>query len=140
MKKGVEVLTAIACEDIRQESNGKIFAVGVLNPVFGVETPSSDAPVPVIKLHFLMSLNVRETGDHTLEFRLRPIKGPGSTTVKMGVIFMETADNIPFPVGPMRVRNPSDNPGLILEQKTGQNRWHELQRWRIDREDGADGN
>lgn len=128
----VTVKSAFACEDLRHEVDGKIFVIGIQNPVLGRPKPLKDGSAAAVKLHFLLSLNVQEAGEFEMRFRLRPLgeKGVGSST-KLRVQFLEAADNIPFPIGPLRIRAEADSAGFLLEQEAGNDRWNRVADWRF---------
>lgn len=129
----IRARNAIACEDLRQEADGKMFAIGILNPLIGRDKPRDDGTFPPIKLHFILSLDVPEKGEHEMRFRLRPLTGKGgSSTAKLRVQFIEAAKNIPFPLGPMRVRLGKDATGFVLEQAAGEHRWTRVASWRLE--------
>jgi hypothetical protein len=134
----IKVRTAFACEDLRHEMDGKLFAIGIHNPVLGRPPLLEDGTSPATKLHFILSLDVPEAGDFDMRFRLRPLggKGRGSST-KLRVQFLEAANNIPFPIGPMRMRPDADAMGFSLEQEIGDGRWKRLAEWHFGNlEDG----
>jgi hypothetical protein len=128
----VEVKSAFACEDIRQEMDGKIFAIGIQNPVLGRPKPLKDGTASSVKLHFLLSLGVQQVGDFEIRFRVRSIGGKaiGSST-RLKVQFLEVAENIPFPIGPLRIRPELDSAGFMLEQEIDGNRWKPIADWRF---------
>lgn len=132
-REAIKIRNAIACDDLRQEADGQLFAIGILNPILGRGKPGEDGTWPPLKLHFILSLDVPTEGEYEMRVRLRPAGGKGGgsiTTVRAQ--FIAAADNIPFPVGPMRVRPGRDATGFLLEQGTGENRWRRIASWRLE--------
>ena len=128
---GITVRTALACEDIRTENSGKLLAIGIINPILGLGSRLTVPGRPALRLHFLLSLDVPEAGEHLLTFRVRGLRNLRGQMVKMRVEFNETAKHIPFPVGPLVLPLVDDENGFKLQQLV-EDRWKIIATWRFE--------
>lgn len=129
----IKVRNAIACEDLRQEVDGKLFAIGIINPIIWRGKPREDGTWPPIKLHFILSLDVPEAGEYEMRFRLRPSPGNDRRSqTKVRVRFLAAAENVPFPIGPLRARPGKETTSFLLEQALDENRWKRVAKWRLE--------
>lgn len=129
----IKVRSALGCDDIREEANGKFIAVGLFGPVLSLvpERTSGDGDEDrTFRAHFLLSVDVLATGEHKLEFRLRRGSGGGGTA-RLTVQFEAVAENVPFPLGPMTLRVPEGETELTLAIKDGE-RWKRISSWSIE--------
>lgn len=131
MTAAITVRTALACDDIRSESDGKLIAIGIINPVLSIGPASSIAGRTALRLYFLLSLDVSEPGEHSLTFRLRGLESSRGQTVKLGVIFTSAAKQIPFPIGPLILPLSDEERGFMLQQQINE-RWRTFARWRFE--------
>ena len=127
----ITVRTALACDDIRREDSGKLLAIGIMNPILAHQTRQIVTGRPALRLCFLLSLDVPETGEHHLTFRVRGLRNPRGQTVKMGVEFTRTAKHVPFPVGPLALPLVDDETGFKLQQLFD-DRWKSIAIWRFE--------
>lgn len=137
MTEAVKVRTALACEDIRIEQNGKLIAIGLLGPILGLGDERASSNRPALRFHFLLSLDVSRKGRHNLAFRLRGLKAPQGQTVELGVEFTGLAKNIPFPIGPLVLPLSEGEHGFELQQRVG-DRWQTIAIWRFAESNEAD--
>ena len=131
MTVAITVRTAMACDDVRIEEGGKLIAIGIINPVLGVGDRRSAIGRPSLRLHFLLSLDVLEAGEHRLMFRLRGLQSARGQTVKLGVVFTSAAKQIPFPIGPLILPLAEEEHGFKLQQQVGE-RWRTVATWRFE--------
>lgn len=130
----VKFVSALACEDIREEADGKIMAIGIISPVIGLEASRSspDAEVMPLKLHFLLVVDFLEQGSIDLRFRLKRTGSfAGTIRRKMGILVAEPQKRVPLPVGPFLFKPRPGDDGFLLQYQVGE-RWRTIGRWTID--------
>lgn len=134
MASPVKVRSALACDDIRTEESGKLIAVGITNPVIGLE-PEDHSPragaIGILRVHFLLSIDVAAAGEHEISFRVRGLSGKRGSRMRAKVDFTASEKNIPFPIGPLRVPIQSGERGFAFEQWLG-DRWKRVATWKFD--------
>lgn len=137
MTEVVKVRTALACEDIRIEQNGKLIAIGLINPILRLGDKQASSSRSALRFHFLLSIDVSREGNYDLAFRLRGLKNSHGQTVKLGLMFTETAKNVPFPIGPLVLPLSEDERGFKLQQHVD-DRWQTITIWRFEGSDEAE--
>ncbi|GAL95938.1 hypothetical protein AA0312_2910 [Acetobacter tropicalis NRIC 0312] len=130
MIEAVKIRTALACDDIRIEENGKLIVIGLINPILELNDEQASSRRSALRLNFLLSIDVKKKGNHELAFRLHGLKTPHGQSVKLEVDFSEAAKNIPFPIGPLILPLMEDERGFELQQHLG-DRWRTIATWRF---------
>ena len=128
MTAAVLARAAFACDDIQQDPNGRLVAIGLMNPILGLGEIQALLNRPTLGLHFLLSLDVKQPGTHQLVFRLRGLTAPHGHMVTMNVQFTWPVRNIPFPVGPVDLLLADEKCGFCFEQRVGE-RWQVIAVW-----------
>lgn len=129
----IRVRSVLGCDDVRDEPNGKLIAIGLFGPDLELSLPPNDKSPPagrVVKMHCLLSVDILEPGEHVLEFQLLSSAGGGGTA-RVTVEFTGEAQQVPFSVGPMTVKVPQGRSRLTFSIKDG-GRWKRLTRWQVE--------
>lgn len=120
----LEIISVLACDDVREETQGKFSLLGVLSPNFSLE----DMP-GTIKLWFALIVNTIAVGVDTLTFRIITDqgvelgKGSGSVETKRigGPLILPIG---PFPLG-------FEQPTKFSLEREGEDGWEALQSWEV---------
>lgn len=111
------ITAAIVCDEIRSETNNKLFFIGVYSGdiVLG-QFPAA------LTLSVYVALESLPVGDHSFEMRLT---GPSSTSGLNGNFHVEAIGPIALPTPPLPVHCPG--PGeIIVDLKIDEGDWHKV--------------
>ena len=114
----INIVHAIACDDIRQEMNGKFILIGVYGGNMGL--PFFPTQIP---LAFWMSAEPSKEGDYHIQFR---ITAPGANPMTLqGQMTLHIEENtaLVLPPMPVAVGTPGD---ITLEYREGDRPWRQI--------------
>jgi len=118
------ILAAFACDDVRQETQGKHTFVGVLNPSFSLTSLPS-----AIRLWFVLVVRSEGAGTERLNLRLRD-QGGGVLAGGEGLIELQREGGaLTIPLGPFPLHFEAPTV-LSLEFKNG-DEWSPIQTWEV---------
>ena len=117
----INISQAIACDDIRQENNGKFILIGVYAGSIGL--PFFPTHIP---LGFWMTAKPSRVGDYQVDFRIKtPSMGPIGIQGQMLVHIQEENAIIALVLPPTLLT--IDKPGdIILEYKENGGSWRNI--------------
>ncbi len=116
----INIAHAIACDDIRQEINGKFILIGVYSGNLGL---------PVFPAHvalgFWMMAKPSQKGDYHIRFR---VQGPAENEVTVSgqmIVHVQEKEDMALVIPPMPISIPS--PGeIILQYQAGDGPWNTI--------------
>src|SRR4051812_17607914 len=116
--------SALACEDLREDSDGKLIAVGILSPVLNVTAPKQRSvdELPPLKFHFLLVVDFLEVGEMELKFRLKRARAVFGSRTQIDIRVTALQKQVPFAVAPLTLKPRPGDEGFLL-QHPDDDRW-----------------
>lgn len=130
----IRIRSALVCEDLREDTDGKIIATGILSPSLSVTPPKPDAAgnLPPLKFHFLLVLDFLATGTMELNFRLKRAGARLGARARLDIRVDAAQKRVPFPVGPLTLKPRAGDTGFVLQQQR-EDRWLTIGRWEYEK-------
>lgn len=133
-EQALRITSALACEDLRRDQDGKIIAIGILTPTIGLKVSSkvkSVSEIDPLRFHFLLTVDFLRAGDLDLRFRLKRGRAITGSTRRLSISVIEPEKNAPLPIGPFSIRPRPGDEELVLQHSV-EGKWRRIATWRIE--------
>jgi hypothetical protein len=127
-KSAIRLVSALACEDLREDANGKLIATGILGPAMHVTRPKDIEKAPPMKIFFLVVVDFLEATRLQMKFRFKDIGTTINLAQTKDITVTQVYKNVPLEVGPFFFKPEADDKGFELQFSSG-GRWKTIARW-----------